>query len=69
MVASMKMTVFWDTVPCSLVEIDPTFLKHLMPPSAGHHTEMLVNFHQTARHNVLTVIFIFAMGKVVEQVE
>jgi hypothetical protein len=21
----MKMTVFWDIVPCSIVEVDPTF--------------------------------------------
>jgi hypothetical protein len=24
-VASMKMTVFWDVTPCSLVEIDQRF--------------------------------------------
>jgi hypothetical protein len=33
--ASMKMTVFWDVAPCSLVEVYPTFLRCLLSPSSG----------------------------------
>jgi hypothetical protein len=29
------MTVFWVVVPCSLVEVFPTFQRSLLPPSSG----------------------------------
>jgi hypothetical protein len=58
-VTSMKMTVFWDVAPCSLVETDWMFQRCLLPPlsrwwgwwltpmmEAVSTSEMSVNFHQ-----------------------
>jgi hypothetical protein len=47
----MKMTVFWDVAPCSLVEIDRGFRSayclHHRPDSGGRSTsETSVNFYQ-----------------------
>jgi hypothetical protein len=52
----MKMTVFWDVAPCSLVEIDRqfrgTYCLHL------NTSRMSVNFYETIRHNIPEDIFI-----------
>jgi hypothetical protein len=34
MTAGMKVTVSWDVMPCSLVEVDQ-FQRYLLPPSSG----------------------------------
>jgi hypothetical protein len=54
--ASMKMAVFWDVAPCSLVEV--MFQRYLLPPSsialmmdAANTSETLVNY-QTTRCNI-----------------
>jgi hypothetical protein len=46
----MKMTVFWDVAPCSLVEIDRRFRGAMM--EAVTTSETSVNFYQTTRHNI-----------------
>jgi hypothetical protein len=32
---SMKIAVFWDLAPCSLVGINRRFMSILLPPSSG----------------------------------
>jgi hypothetical protein len=49
--ASMKMTVFWDFAPCSLVEIDRRFRGALMMEAAST-SETSVNFYETTRRNI-----------------
>jgi hypothetical protein len=44
----MKMTVFWDVAPCSLVEV--SLLIALMM-EAESTSETSVNFYQTTRRN------------------
>jgi hypothetical protein len=48
----MKMTVFWDLAPCSLVEVYRRFsaIVALMMEAAST-SETSVNFYQTARRN------------------
>jgi hypothetical protein len=41
MAASIKMAVFWDVVPCSLVEVITLMIE------AASTSEMSVNFYQT----------------------
>jgi hypothetical protein len=54
--ASLKMTVFWDVVPRSLVKIDRHFKgAKVLTASimrAISTSEMSVNFYQTARRNI-----------------
>jgi hypothetical protein len=47
--ASMKMTVFWDVVTCSLVEVSRRFALIVEAPSTS---ETSVNYCQTTRHNI-----------------
>jgi hypothetical protein len=54
--ASMKMTIFWNIMPCSLIEIyrrfkDACLLIALMMEAAST-SETLVNFYQTTRRNI-----------------
>jgi hypothetical protein len=58
-VASMKMTVFWDVAPCSLVEVYQCFrgaccLTHrgALTMEAASASETSVNFYQTTWHNI-----------------
>jgi hypothetical protein len=50
MVMSMKMVVFWDVAPCSLVDTDP----HFRGAYCLHHQddETSVNIHQTTQSNI-----------------
>jgi hypothetical protein len=55
----MKMTVFWDVVPYSLVEVYRRFrgaccLLHqgILMMEAACTSEKLVNFCQTTQHNI-----------------
>jgi hypothetical protein len=43
----MKMTVFWDVMPCSLIEVYPRALMM----KAVNTSETSVNFYQTTRRN------------------
>jgi hypothetical protein len=45
--ARMKMTVFWDVAPCSLIEFDRCF-----PMEALSTSEKSVNFYETTWHNM-----------------
>jgi hypothetical protein len=46
MAASMKMAVFWDVAPCSLVETDRHFI---LVMDAVRTSGTLVNFYETTR--------------------
>jgi hypothetical protein len=35
MAVSMNMVAFWDAVPCSVIEVDPTFQRCVLSPSWG----------------------------------
>jgi hypothetical protein len=52
----MKMTVFWDVAPCSLVEVYRRFrcahCLHHQGDETTRTSKMSVNFYQTARHNI-----------------
>jgi hypothetical protein len=54
--ASMKMTVFWDVAPRSLVEIywhfRGTYCPHHQGDEAVSTSEISVNFYQTTRLNI-----------------
>jgi hypothetical protein len=41
----MKITVFWDVAPCSLVEV-------IALMEAINSSETSVNFYQATRHNI-----------------
>jgi phage tail sheath gpL-like len=41
----MKIAVFWNVVPCSLVEVTNVL-------KAASTSETLVNFYQTTRYNI-----------------
>jgi hypothetical protein len=45
----LKMTVFWDIVPFSLVEIDQCFA---LVVEAVNTSEMSVSFYKTTQHNI-----------------
>jgi hypothetical protein len=45
----MKMTVFWDVVPCSLVEV---YWVIALMMEAASASEILVNFYQTTWRNI-----------------
>jgi hypothetical protein len=66
--ASMKMTAFWDIVPCSLVEVDRRFrgaycLHHQIAllMEAVCTSEMLVFFKEATEgyHIHITIIFFY----------
>jgi hypothetical protein len=44
----MKVAIFWDVAPCSLVEIYRRFSDAYCP----HHQGASVNFYQTTRRNI-----------------
>jgi hypothetical protein len=46
----MKMTVFWDVTPCSLVKVYRRFIDLIM--EAENTSETSVNFYQTTRRNI-----------------
>jgi hypothetical protein len=50
MAASMKLTVFWAVVPCSLVSIIRVIIALMM--EAVSTSETLVNLYQTTWHNI-----------------
>jgi hypothetical protein len=50
--ASMKVTVFWDVAPCSLVEIDRCFRGIALMMEAVSTSETSVNFYQTTWRNI-----------------
>jgi hypothetical protein len=50
--ASMKMTVFWDVAPCSLVKVFLRFIDACcLIIKAASTSETSVNFYQTTRRN------------------
>jgi hypothetical protein len=49
--ARLKVTVFWDDAPCSLVETDRRLTALMM--KAVSTSEMSVHIYQTTRRNVL----------------
>jgi hypothetical protein len=51
--ASMKMTVFWDVAPCSLVEVYRCFRAIVLMMEAVNTSETSVYFNQTTRSNIL----------------
>jgi predicted neutral ceramidase superfamily lipid hydrolase len=48
----MKMTVSWDIMSCTLIEIDQCYKMLALMMKAVHTSEILVNFYQTTLHNV-----------------
>jgi hypothetical protein len=36
-VANMKIRAIWDIAPCSLILVDSTFQRCILPPLSGHH--------------------------------
>jgi hypothetical protein len=54
----MKMIVFWDVVPCSLVEVNRRYTGTYCLHHEGDHddegsiSETSVNFYQTTRPNI-----------------
>jgi hypothetical protein len=51
----MKMTIFWDVAPCSLVEVVSEVLAACitaMMMEAASTSEKSVNFYQTTRRNI-----------------
>jgi hypothetical protein len=46
MALNMKMTVFCDVAPCSLVDTDPMLQRSLVLPSSGQDSSHLCNFGQ-----------------------
>jgi hypothetical protein len=52
MVVSMKMTVFWDIVPGSLIEVNQHFRAGLLLMEAVSTSEMSANFYETMWHNI-----------------
>jgi hypothetical protein len=51
---TLKMAVFWDVAPCSVVEIDRRFRRGLIAlmMKAVSTSETSVNFYQRIRHNI-----------------
>jgi hypothetical protein len=49
---SVKMTVFWDVAPCSLVELYRHFRGADLMMEAASASETSVNFYQTTRRNI-----------------
>jgi hypothetical protein len=55
----MKITVFWDIAPCSLIEVD-MFQMFILPPwsrwwvmmETVHTSETSVNFYETTHSNI-----------------
>jgi hypothetical protein len=58
----MKMTVFWDVAPCSLVEVYPCLRGALMIKAAST-SETSVNVYETTRRNILEDSHIQPYGK------
>jgi hypothetical protein len=52
MAASMKMTVFWDIVLCSLIEINLCYEMLALMMQAVSTSETSVNFYQTTWRNI-----------------
>jgi hypothetical protein len=55
MATSVKMAVFWDVAPCSLVEIDRSFRGTYCPElmmGALSSSETSMNFYQTVLRNI-----------------
>jgi hypothetical protein len=50
--ASMKIAVFWDVAPCSLVEVYRRLIA-LMMEAATSISETSVNFYQSTRRNII----------------
>jgi hypothetical protein len=57
----LKMAVFWDIAPCSLVEIDfrGVYCSHhqgIHRSDDGGTSETSVNFYQTTRRNIIFIL-------------
>jgi hypothetical protein len=50
--ATMKVTVFWDIAPCSLVQIDRRFKGVSLMMELVSLSETSANFHETTRRNI-----------------
>jgi hypothetical protein len=48
----MKMTVFWDIAPCSLLETDRNFSAIALMVETINTSETSVNFYETTRRNI-----------------
>jgi hypothetical protein len=62
----LKMTAFWGIVPCSLVKIDKTFQRCILPPSSGY-TSLKRWSTSTRLHGTIsqkTVIFVLATVRI-----
>jgi hypothetical protein len=58
MAKSMKITVFWNVAPCSLVKV---YRLIALIMEAASTSETSVNFYQTTRCNIPEDIFIYKL--------